>query len=103
MKYLLKHFLFGLFCIGCQFTAFAIKNIDSLIHITKGDFSNIDKVEAHYSLAILYGRKQNDKSLWHVYEAQTLAKEINYAVGIGKTNFLIVELFEESLNIDSVV
>jgi len=103
MKYLLKHFLIGLFCIGCQFTAFAAENIDSLIHITKGDFSNIDKVEAHYSLAILYGRKQNDKSLWHVYEAQTLAKEINYAAGIGKTNFLIVELFEESLNIDSVV
>lgn len=103
MKYNLRSiFLVFIFLLSQGF-AKADTNIDSLVNIINGDFSEIEKVEAHYSLAIHYGRNQNDKSLKHVYLGQHLAKQINYAAGIGKTNFLIVELFEESLISDSVI
>ncbi|MCG9879556.1 MAG: response regulator [Bacteroidia bacterium] len=78
-------------------------NTDSLLEITRGNFTPEEKVDAHYLLAIQYARLKNPSTISHAYKSLDLAKEVGYKKGLAKANLLIVELFQDVISNDSVI
>jgi hypothetical protein len=76
---------------------------DSLNQILKGEFSDQQKVDAHYALAKLYAKSESAELVFHFFQGQKLAKEISYHKGIAELNYLMVEAGRNLINQDSQI
>jgi signal transduction histidine kinase/ActR/RegA family two-component response regulator/Flp pilus assembly protein TadD len=82
---------------------YASNPIDSLNRLLTENLSQKELADIHYHLAFQYAKRKSDEFYKHAYLAQQISRSLNYALGVSKVNYLLVESNNRMFSTDSLI